>query len=103
MNFHFLIQIGGDISGTVTVIYLHVGEQAHANVGAHVPETLAGFGDVNFIRLCVWAFHIGASLAEDESADVMGVTGANPGDGVPPIEHRKPILIGCHVIGLHGG
>ena len=38
MNFHFLVQIGGDISGTVTVIYLHVGKQAHANVGAHVPK-----------------------------------------------------------------
>ena len=51
----------------------------------------------------VGAFHIGAGLAEDEAANVMGVARAHAGDGVPPIEHRKPVPIGRHVIGLHGG
>ena len=103
VNFHFLVQTSGDIAGTVSAIHLHVDEQTHADVGAHVPETLAGFGDVNFIRMSVGAFHIGAGLAEDEAADIMGVTGAHSSDGVPPIEHRKPVTIGCHKIGLHRG
>ena len=68
----------------------------------HVRVQNTNFGDVNFIWMSVGAFHIGAGLAEDEAADIMGVTGAYAGDGVPPIEHRKPVTIGCHEIGLHG-
>ena len=71
MNFHFLVRTGVDIPGAIPVIHLHVNQQAHADVGPHVSETFAGFSDVDFIRMRVGAFHIGAGLAEDEAANVV--------------------------------
>ena len=83
---HLFLEIRGQVAHGELVFHPHPHQQAHADVRPQVSKTVTGLGDVDLRGIGVRAFHVGASLTEDETAHVMRVTGAHAGDAMPVIE-----------------